>query len=241
MSQTLRLVSYNLFKGRFWWSGQNALEPMAAALKKLNPDFVFLQEFRGFDGQSKEVHDFFRNKLGFKHGFYGKNYVSASSDHGNAIYSKTDLIESVNHDLTISKRECRGLVTSKSYPWGDETPLYLFCTHLDLGEENRMKQLSKLCDQIETILPKKDSPFILAGDFNDWRHTADQYLADRLELKDAFRKNGGSLAKTFPSFYPMLELDRIYIHGLEAKSTRVLSEGFRMLSDHLPLMVEVER
>lgn len=237
----LRLISYNIFKGRLWWSGRTAFHPMATALRAHAPDLVFLQEFRGYASKSKEIHDEFQKKLGLPHGYYGKNYVSGSSDHGNAIYSRSELIQSANTDLTISRRERRGLLTAQCRPWKDKKTLYLFCTHLDLSEDNRMKQLDKLCTEIEAILPIKDSPFILAGDFNDWRHTADRYLASRLGLTDAFRKHGGGLARSFPSFYPMLDLDRIYVHGLEVRSAHVLAENFRMLSDHLPLLVEVER
>lgn len=237
----LRLMSYNIFKGRLWWSGRTALQPMATALRTHAPDLVFLQEFRGYGSKSKEIHENFQDSLGLPHGYYGKNYVSGKSDHGNAIYSRSELIQSANTDLTISRRERRGLLTTQCRPWGDKQVLYLFCTHLDLSEDNRMKQLDKLCSEIESILPIKDSPFILAGDFNDWRHTADRYLASRLGLYDAFRKQGGELARSFPSFYPMLDLDRIYVHGLEVRSAKVLAENFRMLSDHLPLLVEVER
>lgn len=237
----LRLISYNIFKGRAWWSGQSAFDPMAKALRLQSPDIVFLQEFRGYAGASKELHEEFQEKLGLDFGYYGKNFISPSSDHGNSIYSKSELITSGNMDLTISRRERRGLLTAQCRPWADGKVLYLFCTHLDLGEQNRMKQLDKLCTEIERVLPTKDSPFILAGDFNDWRHTADRYLAERLGLHDAFRKNAGALARSFPSFYPMLDIDRIYVHGLEVRSAKVLAENFRMLSDHLPLLVEVER
>lgn len=238
---TLRLITYNLFKGRLWWSGRSAFHSMASALRAQSPDLVFLQEFRGYDGKSKELHEDFQKKLDMPHGYYGKNYVSASSDHGNAIYSRPKLIQSANTDLTISKRERRGLLASECRPWGDETDLYLFCTHLDLGEDSRKKQLDLLCAQIENILPHKDSALILAGDFNDWRKTADQYLCERLGVHEAFRKNSGGLARSFPSFYPLLELDRIYLRGVEVRKTQILSDQFRMLSDHLPLLAEIER
>lgn len=238
---SLRIISYNLFKGRLWWSGRSAFQSMASAIRAQSPDLVFLQEFRGSDGKSKELHENFQKKLDLPYGYYGKNYSSASSDHGNAIYSRPALIQSANTDLTISKRERRGLLASECRPWGDDTDLFLFCTHLDLSEDNRKKQLDLLCTQIESILPHKDTAFILAGDFNDWRRTADQYLQERLGVYEAFRKSSGGLARSFPSFYPLLELDRVYVRGVEVRKTQILAEKFRMLSDHLPLLVEIER
>ncbi len=235
----LRLISYNMFKGRLWWSGRSALAEMATALRTQAPDILFLQEFRGSYGDSRAIHAEFQSALGMPHGYYGKNFTSERSDHGNAIYANPELLESGNMDLTLSKRERRGLLTARCQPWGKEKTLYLFCTHLDLGEKNRLRQLDKVCTEIERILPGPDSPFILAGDFNDWKHTADQYLLDRLDLRDAFRKQSGALARSFPSFYPLLDLDRVYVHGLEVRSANVLADNFRMLSDHLPLSVEV--
>lgn len=248
---TLKLISYNLFKGRVWWSGRPALERMADVIRAHAPDLIFFQEFRGFSDESetgdlaalkarRALRESFQGRLGLSHMYYGKNFVGREKDHGNAIYSRAEMLEADNFDLTVSKLERRGLLTARCQPWGDGHDLFLFCTHLDLSEGNRRKQLEKLGDRIEAILPDAHSPFILAGDFNDWRKGADRYLFERFGLAEAFRARDGKLAKSFPSLYPMLELDRVYYRGVRVKEARVLSEGFRMLSDHLPLWVEFE-
>ncbi|MBC7384975.1 MAG: endonuclease/exonuclease/phosphatase family protein [Cryobacterium sp.] len=241
MNKSIKLISYNLFKGRVWWSGRSALNEMAELIQGYEPDLVFFQEIRGFVEEKKALRERFHQHLGLNHVYYGKNYVGKGNDHGNAIYARGEMLGAENFDLTVSKLERRGLVSSHCEPWGKADPLYLFCTHLDLSEGNRKKQLEKLGDRLEAILPRPSTPFILAGDFNDWRKGADRYLFERFGLAEAFRTRAGKLAKSFPSLYPMLELDRVYFRGLEVKEARVLSEGFRMLSDHLPLFVEFQR
>lgn len=241
MSQSIKLISYNLFKGRVWWSGRSAIERMAEMLHGFDPDLVFFQEFRGFVEEKTTIREGFHRHLGLDHAFYGKNFIGKGSDHGNAIYSRTQMLGAENFDLTVSKLERRGLVSARCIPWGNGEELDVFCTHLDLSEGNRKKQLERLGDRIESVLPSPTTPFLLAGDFNDWRKGADKYLFERFGLEEAFRSKQGRLAKSFPSLYPMLELDRVYFRGLEVKEARVLSEGFRMLSDHLPLYVEFTR
>src|SRR5690606_23684154 len=57
-------------------------------------------------------------------------------------------------------------------------------------------------------------------------------------------KGGARLSpppRTFPSAFPWLRLDRIYQRGFAVRSARVLSGApWRQLSDHAPLMAELE-
>jgi endonuclease/exonuclease/phosphatase family metal-dependent hydrolase len=51
----------------------------------------------------------------------------------------------------------------------------------------------------------------------------------------------GKLARTFPARMPVLPLDRIYLRGLTAKSSKIHHKGvWKKLSDHAALFVEGE-
>ena len=81
----------------------------------------------------------------------------------------------------------------------------------------------------------------MAGDFNDWNDQAEKLLARPLDLFECHRLQHGKLAKTFPSFWPVLSLDRIYGKGFNVNQCDTMrSYPWTTLSDHLPLMAEIE-
>ena len=86
----------------------------------------------------------------------------------------------------------------------------------------------------------RETPMIVAGDFNDWRHSASGAMFRRLGLEEVSVMHNGKPARTFPSLLPVLRLDRIYVRGFEvlgAQSHR--GAPWRLLSDHLALSAEL--
>jgi endonuclease/exonuclease/phosphatase family metal-dependent hydrolase len=52
----------------------------------------------------------------------------------------------------------------------------------------------------------------------------------------------GRAQRTFPSFMPLLRLDRIYVRGFRIAASRVhKGKPWSMLSDHLAVSAELER
>ena len=81
---------------------------------------------------------------------------------------------------------------------------------------------------------------IVAGDFNDWRHSASRTLAARLGLAEVSVLFSGKPARTFPSILPMLRLDRIYVRGFAVVGARAhRGRPWRLLSDHLAVSAEL--
>ncbi len=235
---SFRVVTYNLFKGRHWWSGHSGLQKMGDAIKVLRPELLFLQELRG---PHPGVPDF-RRGLGLEYESYGRNFVGKNTDHGNAIYSSYPIEPLENRDISIRKFEKRGLLSAKCILGPDpESSLFLFCTHLDLGEASRARQLAMITEQIEAALPNAHTPFVLAGDFNDWNLRGDAYLRDRLSVREAHFDVHGSVGTTFPSVRPIVRLDRIYYRGLKLRDAKVVRGPFQYLSDHLPIVVDFEK
>ena len=54
-------------------------------------------------------------------------------------------------------------------------------------------------------------PVVIAGDFNDWRQTANRPLKAKAGLDEIFTRAHGRPARTFPVQFPLLRLDRIYV------------------------------
>ena len=81
-------------------------------------------------------------------------------------------------------------------------------------------------------------PTIVAGDFNDWRRRVSGPMLEA-GFSEVFEALTGSPAKTFPSFKPMLAMDRIYVRGMKIHSAQILHDWLR-LSDHLGITAELE-
>src|SRR5690606_12634201 len=101
------------------------------------------------------------------HFAYGKNAISESGHHGNAILSRFPIISQENIDISTSKLERRGLLHGVA-----ENPLTgqrfdLICIHLDLREFGRQRQLRSICKRIDQA-NDHSTPLLLCGDFNDW-------------------------------------------------------------------------
>jgi endonuclease/exonuclease/phosphatase family metal-dependent hydrolase len=87
----------------------------------------------------------------------------------------------------------------------------------------------------------KDSPLVIAGDFNDWRHKADRTLCDQLGVVEVFQAVKGRSARTFPSVMPVFRLDRIYSRGLRIVDAHVhCAFPAAKISDHAALAATFE-
>ena len=76
----------------------------------------------------------------------------------------------------------------------------------------------------------------VVGDFNDWNGTLGKALENQLGMREVFRDEHGHYAKTFPSHYPILRMDRIYYRGIDLIESECLGRRpWSELSDHLPL------
>ena len=96
-------------------------------------------------------------------------------------------------------------------------------------------QLRSLVDRIESHVPH-DEPLIIAGDFNDWRGRAERHLCHDLEVGELFVDLTGRHARSFPAWWPMITLDRIYYRGIDPMACACLHSGpWRALSDHAAL------
>ena len=124
---------------------------------------------------------------------------------------------------------------------GWDKPLHAICLHLGLFAHWRKQQLFTVANYIEKHIPLT-APLIIAGDFNDWNTRGGKIFAARLHLHEVFERHTGKLARSFPSWLPLLTLDRIYVRGFDIQHAEVHSgPRFLKLSDHAVLTTKLVR
>ncbi len=241
MTQVLRIATYNLHKGLSPFHRRHVLPAQGDALADLDLDLLFLQEVQGRHvGRARRHADWPPEAqhvvlAGERHHAYGANARYRAGHHGNAILSRHPILGWHNEDLSLHRLEQRGLLHARIRLPGRDAPLHAFSVHLNLRASDRRRQLAALADYVAAQAPAAE-PLILAGDFNDWRREACGLLEEALGLQEAHRRRHGRLAATFPTRRPLLQLDRIYIRGLEVReATAHAGPPWVGLSDHAPL------
>ncbi len=229
----------NIHKGYDVFNSRSVLHGLREAVRAVGSDVVFLQEVQGGSGPSSAQYEFLADEIWPEHA-YGRNAVAEGQDHGNAVLSRFPVLHSENHDMSVPGNgiEPRGLlhcVLAQPEGWPE---LHVMCVHLGLRELHRRQQLAMLCDLVARQVPD-GAPLVVAGDFNDWSLKADALLAPS-GLREVFRQAHGRHARTFPSGWPWLRLDRIYVRGVaSALPLPMPRRPWAQLSDHAPLAAEI--
>jgi len=245
---SLMILSMNIHKGFTSFNRRFVLSELRDAVRHVGADILFLQEVLGQHAlHAKRVagwptqshYEFFADTI-WPNFAYGRNAVYEAGDHGNALLSKFPILHYDNIDVSVSGDEQRGLLHGVLRPAADKPELHVICVHLGLRTRQRNLQLQQLCAAIERLIPV-DAPLIVAGDFNDWRGAAHQYLFDHAGLSEVFITANGHAARTFPARWPLLALDRIYLRNATVSQPLVLPRRpWSHLSDHLPVAAQIQ-
>lgn len=244
----LTVATYNIHKGFSQFNRRMMIHELRERLRLLNPDIVFLQEVQGLhDGRSKThvdwpsaaQHEFLAEDV-WQDTAYGMNAVYDHGHHGNAVLSRFPILSSHNEDISELRFERRGMLHCEINVPDWDSPLHCVCVHLGLTAEARRRQLNAVAERMER-LAQGNTPLIIAGDFNDWRNSACTLLAQRLGMMEAFARNRGRPAKSFPSSLPVFRLDRIYVRGFDVVRAQVYyGEPWSNISDHAVLSACVQ-
>jgi len=240
------LLTLNTHQGFSAFNRRFVLAELREAIRGVSADVVCLQEVLGAHEPLSRRHAtpsgvphhaFIADALWAQHA-YGRNTVHPQGHMGNALLSKFPIANHRNHDVSIEGTEQRGMLWCVLDVPGGSTHVHVVSVHLGLRESHRRRQLESLCELVEREIPAT-APLLVAGDFNDWRWRTDAVL-DRCGLREVFVAANGRPARTFPSRWPLLPLDRIYARHARCERPRVLSgRPWSHLSDHAPLLVEV--
>lgn len=244
VGKRLRVLSYNIHQGLTIHRRQIAISILKEAIKSLRADVVLLQEVAGSTGPESDgegVTAFQLEALAdeiWPYHAYGRNSVFSGGFHGNAILSRYPIHDARNFDITVRPLDKRGLLHGLIEIPDTALSVHVMAVHLGLLQYERHRQLRKVCHYIQRQAGEA-SPCLMAGDFNDWREKASRRLSRRLRMKEAFLAQYARHARTFPSRFPFLRLDRIYFRGVELeRATRLKGRPWFYLSDHLPLLAD---
>jgi endonuclease/exonuclease/phosphatase family metal-dependent hydrolase len=248
MLPTISIATWNIHKGFSQFNRRMVVHTLRERLRELSADIVLLQEVQGLhlqhaqthtDWPAQPQHEFLAEGTWDNHA-YGRNMVYDHGHHGNAILSRFPILHQNNQDVTHFRFERRGLLHCALAVPGLALPLHCVSVHLSLFSRSRRRQMEALATRIEAMVPAA-APLLIAGDFNDWRNHAQDVLAQRLGLVEAFSAAGGARpCRSFPASLPLFRLDRIYLRGLVPENARVLSGApWSAMSDHAVLTTHV--
>lgn len=240
--RTLRITTFNIHKGVGALNSRLVLHEQRELIRRLHADIVFLQEVRGghiHQPSHDTQHEFLAANVWPEYA-YGKNAVYPDGHHGNAVLSKFPITRWENEDISAHPAEQRGMLHCEVAVPGWDQPLHCLCLHLGLFSRWRSRQLAAVRNRIAALVPKH-APLIIAGDFNDWRLKAGQFLHDE-HLREVFEHTAGRPAKSFPSLLPLFRLDRIYTRGFHVQHTEIhQGKTASKISDHVALSAILSR
>jgi len=236
---TIRVLTLNTHQGFSAHRRHDALLRIRDVLRTAGADLVFLQEIGVADGSDVPAHQYeiLADRVWPQHA-YGRNAISTSGHHGNALLSKYPIVAWENVDASIGDAEPRGMLHCVLKIPHAPNPLHAVCVHFALRETHRQQQVERLLELIATRIPA-DAPLVIAGDFNDWRELAHRRLSRDRALDEIHASAAGRPARTFPARLPLLRLDRIYVRNLRHRPIRLPRRPWATLSDHTPLGGEI--
>ena len=154
--------------------------------------------------------------------------------YGNAILTRYDVLSNDTVDVSQSGRQPSNvqIVELKT----EKTPLTVVNTHKGLKKLERRSQFSLLHEHLSQRLKEKQTPLVLAGDFNEWQFFSKAFKGLNSLL---FQQKVGA---TFPSHFPVFSLDRVWVtDDIKVKACRKLKNAkTRVYSDHLPVLIDIE-
>jgi endonuclease/exonuclease/phosphatase family metal-dependent hydrolase len=222
----LRVSSYNIHSC-FGRDGIYRPDRVADVVAEMRADIVGLQEvdsaLRAGDGLNQV--DFIALHTGMKV-VTGPTILRDTGDYGNALLTRFDIGETRKIDLSLPGREPRGAL-DVDLDYHGQT-IRVVVTHLGLKGVERRQQIGRLVD----VLARDESrPILVLGDMNEWFPVA-RSIRSFLSI---FGKHPP--VRTFPSWWPVLALDRIFVSPKDALiAAKVHATNLaRVASDHLPV------
>jgi endonuclease/exonuclease/phosphatase family metal-dependent hydrolase len=208
--------------------GRFDLGRIVDVIARHDPDVVALQEVdsRRSPSSERSPFDLIRDAVG--HGIAAKSLVTADGEYGQMIVSRWPLGEAEIHDITHRDREPRRAIeTHVSTSVGS---LRVVATHFGLSLSERRVQARRLV----AIARRHETATVMLGDFNEWFWPASMRGALGRELPARTRH------ATFPSWYPIFRLDRIFCWPTKILRASYVDRSARRISDHLPVVADLD-
>jgi endonuclease/exonuclease/phosphatase family metal-dependent hydrolase len=227
----LRIGSYNVHRC-IGTDGRCDPERVARVIREIDCDPLGLQEVDNSPGPTPASLqlDFLARATGLA-AIAGLRIVRHMGHYGNALLTRHRVLSVRRHDLSFSWREPRGALDVELDIEGAVTRFIV--THLGLTPGERRHQMRRILSIVAQ--GSATLPVVLLGDLNEWLP-----LGRPLRwLHACFGRPPA--ARSFPAFWPLLALDRIWVRPRDALlSVRAhQSATARRASDHLPVTAEL--
>jgi endonuclease/exonuclease/phosphatase family metal-dependent hydrolase len=227
----LTAVSYNIHQC-VGTDGKCDPQRIATVIQDTRADIIGLQEV-DFNTGVKKSHqlDYLAEATGMR-AVAGPTVRRADIEFGNALLTCREIITVRFHDLTVVRRQPRGVIDAEIVCEGKIVRVLV--THLGLALNERRRQAQSLI----RILRQEKADYALTlviGDINEWRPRGFALYSLNNHLGKA------PSARTFPSFFPVFALDRIWVKPKAALlQLKIANNGLaRTASDHLPVLATI--
>ena len=232
----LRIVCFNIHGG-YDIKGHRDLRRLHMFMEDLDIDIGVFQEIETrprFGGKPQDIDILAGPER--PHHLLGPTQKEGEGWYGNLIVSRYPIVRSSVHDL---ERKHQVLEPRNAVDAFIKTPLgilRIIGTHLSLSSIMRWWEINNLIRLVNEVEDETKCPVLFMGDFNEWLWSSKliRHL-DKLMIPLV-------CGKTFPSRWPLLKLDRVWYDNFNLDvSARILNEPeIRVLSDHLPVLIEIK-
>lgn len=223
----MRVMTYNI-RGGWGTDGRRSTERIAEVVIDARADVVCLQEVHQRLPQSRFVDQPARLQalLGLPVTFQA-NLRLGVGGYGLAVVSRFP-VQTVQNHLLPSVREQRGVLqVALATPNG---PLTVFCTHLGLNSDERLRQAARLA----ALVAETPGPSLVCGDFNERADAPGlRLLLERTGLGDA---DAARNRPTYPADAPDARID--FILSPPTLTLQSAAPIDTQASDHLPLVAD---
>lgn len=228
--ERLQLATWNIHMG-LGTDGRRDLGRTAEVIRQIKPDLIGLQEVDNRQIGTRTDLDQLSTATGLA-SVSGPTMQNSTGDYGNALLTRLPVREVERFDISVDRREPRGLLICQ-LDWCGE-PLQVAVTHLGLRSTERRMQVRRL---IGHLTSRDREPLLLLGDFNEWL----VWGRPRRWLQRHFGQI--SSPPTFPARWPLFGLDHILADPPQrlGPKTAWKSRLARQASDHLPLLATYSR
>lgn len=227
----LSVASYNIHQcvGR---DGRCDPGRIAGVIREIGADVIGLQEVSSQPDTDAEAHqlNYLAEQTGLE-AIAGTTLTRGNAEYGNALLTRAPILEVRRLDLSFPGREPRGALDVDLAV--DEKPVRVIVTHFGLSAAERRQQADGLLDALDRI--KRPLTLVLL-DLNEW------LPGSRLTHLLNRRLGRVPAPRTFPSGFPLLPLDRIWICPNETLLTLDTHRTSlsRLASDHLPVSASLK-
>ena len=228
----LTAVSYNIHQC-VGIDGKRDPHRIATVIQEIKADIIGLQEVDFNPLGSKKSHqlDYLAAATGMS-AVAGPTIRRADFEFGNALLTSREITHVRLHDLTVVRRQPRGVIDAEIV-W-DGKLIRVLVTHFGLALNERRRQAQSLM-KILRQQKANHALTLVIGDINEWRPRGFALYSLNSHLGKA------PSPRTFPSFFPVFALDRIWVKPRGALvQVKIASNGLaRTASDHLPVLATV--